>query len=959
MPSRHDPTYTLEVDWSDTSQYDHPESDVSELVLNGSVLYGSNPYSEDRVHVRTADGTISISNSDYRFDPDSSNARLPEEVLRAKHRCRLSMDGVLLWEGLVSPDRRARPSGTEVIQWDLESRHETSLQAADTELLIPEQGTVARIAQIFTNTTGIALDVASQQPAGIVHHTGQWLTFLDDFGRFAGGWVIESHTGRFLFRKFTDTVSLPIKARLGLNFEPLDDSSYISRAGHVRNFASCRSFFWAPVLDSDDTPSEVLLTTRSFLSTGGTRATDLEFKKVARQRVVSWDRFTIKQGDSVATIVEAAGEGTTASATVSVVASTEPVEVTVEAWGKAEERREAAGIDLEITEGGTVETYGRRPLEIPPWFPTSYEGVTTFARPWLLDLSQPPGHVTAVYRGLQRSASNANILANIRAGDAVDFVQVVDGREVTIEALVLQVRVDWGQEVSPRHTFTGVRRRAIPETPLSITVQNISDQSAQALVEVPSPAGETIYLRYEQLSANELELGIGNPLLLGTSNPMVIGGVSGTWVNATPQRATVEELVWVLTRLEHSTDYLVEVDDSADYSDPAVARFTTALEDLRNKLGEVRVNGNAIVGWDTSRDLEFDTTVTFSTVGRKSVTVAAQPLDPTGTVTIDQATQSGVNDDVLEYRITVTNRGVVPRTYLLRVTLDIPIVYGFSTLDSGRDYRWIAASNTHLYAVPEKGPRNSRGRFTQPTRVDAYNIDLKTRDTSADIPLTLFPNDTLGNQRLVRGIHVEGNVLYVLASWSRPLIRAYDLTTKLPVPDTSDITLAIDLSATRSTQELGLYSLTMVGGRWYSLRSAVRGIFDARDILEFGADGGSQKVALSGEGRVPFAEGRRIFDALDSAGGFVYAKDATTVGYLHSRDLGTEAGGGFLELAGSVSPLPVSAETTHTRSVLTSAPNNNSVDAYRSTEDADVLWILDDADNRIYAYRISTGALLP
>ena len=77
MPSRHDPTYTLEVDWSDTSQYDHPESDVSELVLNGSVLYGSNPNDELRVKVRTADGTISISNSDYRSAVSYTHLTLP------------------------------------------------------------------------------------------------------------------------------------------------------------------------------------------------------------------------------------------------------------------------------------------------------------------------------------------------------------------------------------------------------------------------------------------------------------------------------------------------------------------------------------------------------------------------------------------------------------------------------------------------------------------------------------------------------------------------------------------------------------------------------------------------------------------------------------------------------------------------------------------------------------------
>ena len=88
-------------------------------------------------------------------------------------------------------------------------------------------------------------------------------------------------------------------------------------------------------------------------------------------------------------------------------------------------------------------------------------------------------------------------------------------------------------------------------------------------------------------------------LVWGPDNPIVWKGASGEWTNLPVVSAEVEEVVRQLQPLDPSTDYLFEASYNADYSDPVTARFTTALEDLRNKLGKVRVNGNAIEGWNT------------------------------------------------------------------------------------------------------------------------------------------------------------------------------------------------------------------------------------------------------------------------------------------------------------------------------------------------------------------------
>ena len=987
MPSRHSPEYVTEVDWNDTGTFDHPESNVSESVLKGVALYGSNAQNEMRVQVRTADGKITISNSDYRFDPDSPNRKVSEQLLRGKHRCRVTMDGVLLWEGLVSPDKRSRPSGSEIIVWDIESFHETSLQSSDNELLIPDNGTVARAAQIFTQQTGIQLNVASQQPTGIIHHVKKWLTFLDDFSRFSGGWVLETHTGDFTFRRFSDVNGLPVVARLGLNFEPLDTSSYISRPNHVRNSAKCRSFSWEPVTDDDDNPSEVLLTSRSFQTTGGVRTVTLEFTRISRQRIVSWDRFAIKQGDDVATITSFNVDGLTATVIVNAATSAEPVDVTVQAFGKADERRETAGIDFDITEGGTIETYGRRPLEVPPWFPNSFDGITSFTRPWLRNLSQPPGHVSAVYRSRQRSASQSNILANIRVGDAVDLVQIVDGTEVTIEAMILQIRFEWGQNIDGLHTFTGVRRRFIPENPLTLEIDPIADQSAQGIVGVPSPANEPIYFRFEQLTSNRLVWGSGNPILWGAGNPLTIGGIVGAWRELPSQRASTEELAFQMTTLDPNTDYLTEASYNADYSDPVTARFTTALEDLRNKLGEVRVNGNAIVGWNTSRDLEFDTSITFAEVSfTHTVAVEADPVDPAGTVTIDQATQSGEDQQVLTFTITVTYPSLAPRIYTLRVTVNAPFTYGFTDLPANKYYSEIVVDGglmycaTEYYAPPDltnvriatdPGFHASEFRVDVFAKagIDVYDITtkqlLRTIDLGVDGgllfsataivagPTTTPPpslasdaaknrqvasateNLRLGNFTPTRnefcGGWVDGDTITfarTLTDSSADLLETYAVNTN---------TMAVTKRTITRRPSVGATNLFKVSvdptdrGSFYDLAFRTRYSY-ARRFQAAGQSSGSSILQ-----RVTLAEG-----------GFTAAEP------LSNNTITLCIGGVFYELAAPV-PNPI----VITRSTVQPVPANNDIVSITADIARDRFFTLDAEDNRIYAYRISTGEQLP
>ena len=173
----------------------------------------------------------------------------------------------------------------------------------------------------------------------------------------------------------------------------------------------------------------------------------------------------------------------------------QPVDITVNAYGKAQSRVEASPLELSITEFETQGTFGRRELDLPVWFRSTYEGVPTFLRPWLRNLSQPPEHYSISYLSLQDTPGRSQVVYGIDTGDAVQHTIVLGDEEHVVDGLTLQKHIMWNQNQAI-HTFNGVRRRAVPPAPRTVDFNNITDQAAQAELSIPSPAGESIYGRF-------------------------------------------------------------------------------------------------------------------------------------------------------------------------------------------------------------------------------------------------------------------------------------------------------------------------------------------------------------------------------------------------------------------------------------------------------------------------------
>ena len=679
MPSRHNDPHRFLVDWNGNGQFDHPMSDATEVLLEGEFTNGDDPINSPfEIVTAHAEGSVTIDNTDHRYDPDSSALQVDEVLLRRRNCCRLMAGNTLIFEALVYPEDRQPATENEPLNWTLESIQAEAIRSSDNVLIdsritavdsastVASGSTVAALAQRFTQQSGIALQVPSQQPVGDVYHAGSWLEFFDDIAAFGGGWVIENKVGDFVFRRFTDTPSLPLRASLGLDYGPLNDYTILAeRAGHVRNFARCRAFTWVPERDSDDNPTEVLLQTKTLRVEPDTvNIVNLTFTQTLQRRVVTWGpRYEVAQGDGFAVIVgtpAVSPDNTSVAITVRSQPFDDPYDITVNAYGTAELRKEAEPVELNISEFETQATYGQRELDIPSWFRTDFLGVATFTRPFLRNLSQPREHFTMAYRSLQATAGRAEIMYGIDTGDAAEFATVVGEEPHTVDGLVLQKTIVWDQNEAT-HIFRGVRRRAVPPAPLTAEVTNITDISVQVSLLVPSPAGETIYAQQKNHA-------------------------SVLWQVDLPERqATTETVNYQITGLRAKRNYDFRFSTTPDFSSNVaeIGPVRTLLEDTRVRLGEVTVNGNAISGWDRALDTDFETTTAFPTAAfEHEVTVAAEPVDSNASVTVTPPTQSGPDRETLRFVITVT-LGDLSRVYTLEVTIQAPFAYEFNNLPSG------------------------------------------------------------------------------------------------------------------------------------------------------------------------------------------------------------------------------------------------------------------------------------
>ena len=68
-------------------------------------------------------------------------------------------------------------------------------------------GTVAGVMAKFSDTFGVPISGGTAEPIGLVHFEESGIYFLDNIGRYAGGWCLEDQEGNWSFTRWNDTAS--------------------------------------------------------------------------------------------------------------------------------------------------------------------------------------------------------------------------------------------------------------------------------------------------------------------------------------------------------------------------------------------------------------------------------------------------------------------------------------------------------------------------------------------------------------------------------------------------------------------------------------------------------------------------------------------------------------------------------------------------------------------------------
>ena len=221
MPKRYHPAERWEIDWNGDGSYNHPASNITSHWLSHQLLFGSNTALDGRaVSIGVATGTITLRNHDYRYDPDSTLAAVNETDLRSRRNCRLWMGGRIDWVGKASFGRKLGHGASSTIVINLQGRRSAELLRAKREVVY-NGGTVAGAMERFSSVFGIPISGGTQEPIGLIHFEEAGVYFLDNIGRYAGGWCLEDQEGDWSFTRWNDTASRSPEVALTLAHGPM------------------------------------------------------------------------------------------------------------------------------------------------------------------------------------------------------------------------------------------------------------------------------------------------------------------------------------------------------------------------------------------------------------------------------------------------------------------------------------------------------------------------------------------------------------------------------------------------------------------------------------------------------------------------------------------------------------------------------------------------------------------
>lgn len=495
MPERYRPAYKWEVDWDGDGAFSHPQSDISDLLLQYDIRFGAEPnVATDAVVPSAALGFINTDNRTQVLDPDSNRQLISRSQAFARNGARLVIDDELWWQGIITFDRKDDTYSRESIRWQLDSVNGNTLR--DSLLFYSEGGTVGTMLAELGAQTGVQF-VASlfnqSVPIGTVSYDGGFLPFLEQLQTFIGGFVIEDYVGGSFLQDYPTAGQLPLNTTFTAQHEGLRDQfRRATKAQHARSEANTEYNFFV-----EREESEVLYRRNLSLVSGGRLNIVVDDVANRSSRPIGWDSFVVDV-DNVAVVVwdRVAAQEAPLSVPISIFTNNtaEPItEVTLIGTGRR----------AVLTTGNKVLVSRQRAIgqpraqEYPAWFNANFDGLASHVRPWLEVLRNPPQHLTTAYKSWQETQTlSRDITSGGTPGTRCQFYTLIDGVERDVNALVLQARVTWRLGQPPVHFFESIVTDNLNPPDLFLDGQAVDFTTIQALASIREARSGNIYERH-------------------------------------------------------------------------------------------------------------------------------------------------------------------------------------------------------------------------------------------------------------------------------------------------------------------------------------------------------------------------------------------------------------------------------------------------------------------------------
>ena len=516
-------SHCWKVDWNGDGRYDHPASDITPILESWGVRFGASTRgNSEKILPALTSGELLLDNTRRGYDPDSTAQIVDENKLRSRNPTRLvapqpNAPDRILWEGFSSAASKANLSRRDQIRYLLTSKFDNPLKNAG-EMNLRGPTTIEEVLTEFQRLTaeqsgGVGVDVEHVNEAircGPVYFNGPWLNFLELLGNYSGGWCMEDQLGTWRFRQWN--TSHPIRARFPLSAGPLAfETGTAERSGYVRNSAVPVAYKWLPELRATESgtgtevdPDTIISFASVVVPSGQSRTVHLKFTGSVDRWPVSWETFEVVNDPApnnvivLSNFVRQNNFYYTCTATARAYSGADRV-FDIEARGRSDYRKQIsypAVSDRYFTNVFDSQTvYGRRDLDLPPWFPENYDGVFSNLQSFMLNLSQPPEIIAATYYDHRSDLQRFGVPGNaVEITTEDDF----DGSTTVRSTLIAETEILGGWKQIPKRLLFGVGLRNVPPPPLTATVEAILARTAIATVGVSNPALEPIYGRIQE-----------------------------------------------------------------------------------------------------------------------------------------------------------------------------------------------------------------------------------------------------------------------------------------------------------------------------------------------------------------------------------------------------------------------------------------------------------------------------